>query len=376
MKRHNIIAKLIGEGFSEKTLSKMSDNDVNMLAERILGEQYGYSYESGNNKDSVVNIPKEKTDQVRSAEQKRKTFVTYENEGEVGEEDVSEEEVSEEEETTEAARTFANQNRPKMPKGTKFKAGRHFSKKESQPFEPLNEQEELKKWVESLVNENYHSMTTKNEIMDVIKGKIMEQEVAPAKPKTRPTTKPNRETTPQKTPYPDPWQPPEPGKVPDPTPKFEEGEGLPEFLKFDNIVMSLNEAKIQKITSLVMDTIDKKKKKVSEQVWKSLKTPDYDDKFRHLLSKISGRLFIGENTKKIENEWRLKYINRLELTPIINSNGYYTVSDEDLPILEKNIDNHTEKIKGTFDKVLNILKPKEKKDEYEPEDEGDGYDDY
>lgn len=237
MKRDVIVSILIKEGFSEKTLSKMSDKKIHLLANRILGEQ----------SDDVINIPKEKTDSIRDAEQERKTFVTYENEGEIGEE----------EETTEAARTFANQNRPNMPKGTKFKAGRYFDKKTSQPYETLNEGT-VKDWVEGLIAEHYHSMTTKNDILEVIKGKLMEQEPAVAPPKTKPKTTPKRDTPPQKDPYPAPFDPPEPNKLPDPTPKFE----FPDFLKYDNIIANLNEGQINKITSLVMEKISKSLKKV------------------------------------------------------------------------------------------------------------------
>ena len=74
MKRNEIISRLIAEGFSEKTLINMSDKQIKMLSERVLDEQYL------DNIDKVINIPKEKTDKVRNAEQKRKTFVTYENE--------------------------------------------------------------------------------------------------------------------------------------------------------------------------------------------------------------------------------------------------------------------------------------------------------
>ena len=39
MKRNEIIKKLVAEGFTEKTLANMNDAKINMLAERIIGEQ-------------------------------------------------------------------------------------------------------------------------------------------------------------------------------------------------------------------------------------------------------------------------------------------------------------------------------------------------
>jgi hypothetical protein len=39
MKRNELVDKLISEGLSEKTLSKLTDNQLNILADRMLGEQ-------------------------------------------------------------------------------------------------------------------------------------------------------------------------------------------------------------------------------------------------------------------------------------------------------------------------------------------------
>jgi type IV secretory pathway VirB10-like protein len=102
----------------------------------------------------------------------------------------------------------------------------------------MDESKKIKKWVNTLAEENFHSFTSKNEIMEMIQFKLGEQEVgskvkkghngipefmsydvisstetidaepttkpAPVKPKTNPGTKP-------KTPY-----QPGPGKNPKP----------------------------------------------------------------------------------------------------------------------------------------------------------------
>jgi hypothetical protein len=39
MKRNELVDKLVSEGLSEKTLSKLTDNQINILADRMLGEQ-------------------------------------------------------------------------------------------------------------------------------------------------------------------------------------------------------------------------------------------------------------------------------------------------------------------------------------------------
>ena len=106
----------------------------------------------------------------------------------------------------------------------------------------LKEHSESQEWVNKLVENNYHSLTTKNEIMELIQSKLNESEtlvpmpkkgkkghngvpefmtydsiksseptVAPTKPVTKPTTTPN--TTPKpKTPY-------QPGPGVNPKPK-------------------------------------------------------------------------------------------------------------------------------------------------------------
>ena len=63
--------------------------------------------------------------------------------------------------------------------------------------------------------------------------------------------------SPDKDPFIDPWQ--NPGEGPDPRPKFETGKGMPEFLKFKNILKSMNQPKNQTdtISESVMNKIRK-----------------------------------------------------------------------------------------------------------------------
>ncbi len=372
MRRNEIITKLIAEGFSEKTLANMSDTQINLLSERIIGEQV-----TTLKKGSVVS-PKTTTSPI---DIKRLT-----------DQGINVELREEEKETKESPRTFANQNRKNMPQGTKFQAGRanknKFKNEErakvtsiTKPFVPMkhtneikeeeknideksvskkqqrfmgmvhatqkgdiaapspevakvaksmtksdakdfaktkhkglpekvkeectecnkqmeekkgekwiqkaiskpgslkkalgvpkdekipekklsaaakkggkigkkarlaqtlksfHEGKEIKEWVNGLVEQNYHSMTTKNEIMEMIKEKLNEQAAAPgvAEPTIKPTAKPGKPPKPDKPSYPSPWEPPRENPNPDPGPKFETGK-LPDFLKYDNIVASV-----------------------------------------------------------------------------------------------------------------------------------------
>jgi hypothetical protein len=106
----------------------------------------------------------------------------------------------------------------------------------------LDENQSIKNWVKTLAEENFHSFTSKNEIMELINYKLNESEVsepkvpefmsyssikssgpatAPTKPKTSPGTKPG--TSPGK---PKPRTPYEPGIGPKHKPKA--GYGIKE----------------------------------------------------------------------------------------------------------------------------------------------------
>lgn len=106
--------------------------------------------------------------------------------------------------------------------------------KTSKVIKKLKEHSQAQDFVNSLVEDQYHSLTTKNEIMDMIKTKLNEQEtmspmskskpklghngvpefmtynaikntgspsVAPSKPKVAPGTKPTSPSKPKKTPF-------------------------------------------------------------------------------------------------------------------------------------------------------------------------------
>jgi hypothetical protein len=122
------------------------------------------------------------------------------------------------------------------------------------------------------------NVTTKNEIMELIQIKLQEQAPATAPPKTRPKVNPDTRPTPEtpkqnpnERPFIDPWK--DPGQAPDADPKFQSDDNefgdneLPEFLKFSEILnaggVSLNESKIEKISSAILDKLKRSAKKVS-----------------------------------------------------------------------------------------------------------------
>lgn len=114
------------------------------------------------------------------------------------------------------------------------------NKKMALTLKKLKEHSDTKEWVSKLVETNYHSMTTKNEIMELITSKLNESEVQENNPQTSPkpspTTVPNPTTKPQKPKRENPFEPKH-----NPKPKAE--VKLPEFMKFKNIGIRLKNSK-------------------------------------------------------------------------------------------------------------------------------------
>jgi len=200
MKRDVIVGQLIKEGFSEKTLVNFNDKQLSDLHERI-----------------VVDADKLKTDPKLQA---------------LAKDPNTEVEVKEE----------LKGNQKKLDKNHNGKIdGQDFKILKGQKKEVSKDKKsDVKEWVESLAENNFHSFTSKNEIMELIQSKLNESEVmepqhganvkkghngipefmtydaivgngtktAPAKPKVDPGTKPAK----PKTPF-------QPGPGPNPKPK-------------------------------------------------------------------------------------------------------------------------------------------------------------
>ncbi len=212
MKRSQIVAQLMNEGFSEKTLAQLNDKQLNGLAERILGEAITTTAKALSKSPDLQNLAK--TQDIKL----------------VGETETNEELKGNQKKIDKNHNGKIDAQDFKILKGQK-------KKKESHKTNEKKEVSEVKSWVKGLVeNEKFHSFTSKNEIMDLIKTKLTESEKheygpnvktghnglpefmtydaikssapttkpAPTKPKVDPGTKP-------KTPY-----EPGPGKNPKP----------------------------------------------------------------------------------------------------------------------------------------------------------------
>lgn len=182
MKRNEIVKVLISEGFTEKTLVKFSDKQITNLYERIIGEA-----------DIMISKKDPKAQQkIADAKKLNKSIETYEEEIE-----------------------------------------------ESDVEDSKNKKNEMKEWLQTVAESNFHSFTSKGEIMELIQTKMdvnvgpkvkkghngipefmsydsiskteVKEQGTTTKPKTIPTTKPTTRPKP-KTPY-------QPGPGTNPKPK-------------------------------------------------------------------------------------------------------------------------------------------------------------
>lgn len=172
MKRNEIVEKLIKEGFSEKTLVKFTDKQLSELSSRILGEE-------------TVMISKKSPSfqkDLAAAKLQNKTIETYEEE-EKPSSGLSKEKKSE----------VVKKAKKGGDIGKKGKSFKDIEKKakESGADDPKavaaaamwknikRENKEVKSWLETIAEDNFHSFTSKNEIMELIQIKLNEVEVGP-----------------------------------------------------------------------------------------------------------------------------------------------------------------------------------------------------
>lgn len=262
MNRTELVEKLITEGFSEKTLVKFTDKQLNTLSIRILGEQ----------STGTLKVAKG-SPQEKDAMAKKQAFVAYE------------EEMKEEKPSAGLGKEKKSEIVKKAKAGKDIgKKGKGFEKivakaKESGAKDPeavaaasmwknikregLEDKDmmEMREWVNNLMETQYHTFTSKGEIMEMIQSKIQttsnpmpaskpnkghndvpefmthegEQNEQQTAPSTKPTETPVKPgTRPEKPKRENPFEPKH-----NPKPKAK----LPEFMKFDEIGIKLKESK-------------------------------------------------------------------------------------------------------------------------------------
>lgn len=257
MKRNDIIKKLINEGFSEKTLVNFTDKQLTSLAERMLNEETVMISKSSPNFQKDVDSAKKSKKTIETYEEKEVCEKCGENVCECMESDIKEELKGGQKKLdknhngkidAQDFKILKGQKKSEVKEGNKIpvtKKIKNFNKngKLSLTLRKINEFSDAQDWVENIVENNYHSLTTKNEIMNLIKSKLTESDVMENQPSTKPTPSTNPTPTidpsrpkPQKPKRENPF---EPGRQPKPKAKTK----LPEFMKFDNIGIQLKDSK-------------------------------------------------------------------------------------------------------------------------------------
>lgn len=271
MNRAETIEKLIKEGFSEKTLVKFNDNQLKKFADKILKEAQTVTttktiYTAGDPKDKAAvnaildkaahdpSILKDKNIEVKEEEAKKKTYKSKKKNGQTDEElynamsdmgwDYGEygSEDFDDDGFAEAALNLGY----RWSEKTKM----WYNRDTNESVKSLNNLKQIKEFVNNVVDKKYHTMTTKLEMVELIKSKMNtivsedltekrmpklpefmsfdsivsagKPEEAPAQPEVIPDTptreKPTREDDPRRRPFRNPNE--EPGVDPDPKAKI------------------------------------------------------------------------------------------------------------------------------------------------------------
>jgi hypothetical protein len=172
MKRNEIIQKLINEGFSEKTLINFNDKQLKDLSDRILSEQVSTTKGAViMRKNSNPTDIKRVTDSGMNVELREKK-----EEGELNPIDLLK--------SDEISKIWNHIKDGEEPSKKEMKLDifkymkKHDCSLESLKEKCLNEEQlEMNEWVTNLAEKNYHSFTSKNEIMELISNKLNESEV-------------------------------------------------------------------------------------------------------------------------------------------------------------------------------------------------------
>lgn len=221
MKRNNIVESLIKEGFTEKTLVKFSDKQLSDLYGRIIGEaDIMISKKDPQGQKKLIDAKKQNKS-IEFYEEKPSAGLSKEKKSEIVKKAKKGEDIGKKGKGFEKVVKNAKKSGAENPKDVAAAAMWKNIKKN-----------EIKEWVKQLANENFHNFTSKNEIMEIINVKLMEQQpsTTPGRPDTdtpvreRPTTRPGK---PKRE---NPFEPKH-----KPKPKASSDDKLPEFLKFNNL---------------------------------------------------------------------------------------------------------------------------------------------
>jgi hypothetical protein len=280
MTRSDMVKRLVKEGLTTKTLVNFNDRQLKDLCERMLGEAAiplpakqswridgigdlpgspkGYTISQNPTDKTITAVKKESEmkEEKKKPTEKQLSALDKNKNKKIDKQDFEllrkgkKSEVKESEKWIQKAidpskkgslkKALGVKKDEKIPaeklKSASKKGGKLGQRARlAMTLKKLKEHSETKNWVEKLVENNYHPVTTKNEIMEIIKIKLHEQpQPGIAEPEVLPDVDDPR-VEPDDDPFSDPFD--EPGPVGDPQPKMKKrGDDLPDFLKSYNIL--------------------------------------------------------------------------------------------------------------------------------------------
>jgi hypothetical protein len=268
MKRIDIIKSLISEGFSEKTLARMTDKQLNMLSERIITTTKALKANPDLRAMAISQDPNQPPIEVKEKELSEKKDKKWIQKAiHPSKKGLLKKALGVKKGQTIPSSKLAAAAKKSGKLGQRARLAKTL-KNLNENDEKKSIKEDFKKWAESLVENKYHQATTKNEIMNLIKSKLQEQAmptIAPPKRKVEPEPWSPEKESPDENPYIDPTR--DPGIQQDPDPKFQKisfedsvFSEFPDFLTFDKIENSvLAEEKKNKMTNLIIKKIKEEK---------------------------------------------------------------------------------------------------------------------
>ena len=181
MKRDVIVSQLIKEGFSEKTLVRFSDKQLSDLHERIVID--ADKLKTNQKLKDLANDPNTEVEVEEELKGKQKNIDKNHN-GEIDAEDFAilnkekkEVDVKEGDYHNERSEKALEKSKEDFPQLKNVKKCDECGKVESKCKCKKVDVKEVKNWVKGLVeNKEFHSFTSKNEIMELIQSKLNESE--------------------------------------------------------------------------------------------------------------------------------------------------------------------------------------------------------
>lgn len=218
MKRSEIVEKLVNEGMSPTTLVKFTDKQLSNLAERMLGEALTTTMDALKKSPALQAAAKDPNQNIKLVgEEKPSAGLSKEKKSEVVKKAKKGGDIGKKGKGFEKIVKKAKESGAEDPEAVAAAAMWKNIKRENI---------EVSEWVDTLAEENFHSFTSKNEIMELINIKLNESEthefgenvktghnglpefmtydaisdngpkIAPSKPKVEPGTKPSKPKTP------------------------------------------------------------------------------------------------------------------------------------------------------------------------------------